>query len=102
MGAVAFTDFNFGMYCDAIDIPFNQKFMILRYYLRSADENGHSGHPQIEMEKMGFKVLGAIPETIADLWFFEVEKPDFDIPKWIDVMTDSVKDLPEWGLRVKY
>lgn len=48
------------------------------------------------MKDLGLKVIKGVPETIADLWFFEIEHSD-NIPSWIDVMDKiSIQALPEW------
>lgn len=70
--------------------------MIVRFYLQSAYTRGYKDHPQIVMKQLGFKVLKGVPETIADLWFFEVEDTE-NVPDWIDVMDEAkIKALPEW------
>lgn len=70
--------------------------MIIRYYLQTADRNGFTDHPLKVMEQLGLQVITGIPETIADLWFFEI--PDgSNVPSWIDVMDEqAIKALPEW------
>lgn len=75
--------------------------MIVRYYMQSANEEGYSGHPENMMRDMGFKLISGLPETMFDLWFFEVEETD-NVPNWIDVVGDSVKELPEWEFRIIY
>ncbi len=76
--------------------------MIIRYYLQSADNAGYNGHPENVMRDLGFKLISGLPETIADLWFFEVEETD-NIPDWLHVMKEErVKTLPEWDCRYIY
>jgi hypothetical protein len=74
--------------------------IFIRYYLQSASERGYNEHPVKVMQNLGFKLVKGIPESIADLWFFEVEYKAI-IPEWLDVVED-VESLPEWKIAYKY
>jgi DNA-binding XRE family transcriptional regulator len=76
--------------------------MMIRYYLQAASENGFSSHPEVVMQELGFKLIKSLPETISDLWFFEVENTD-RVPRWLNVVDENrVKELPEWQCAYDY
>jgi hypothetical protein len=47
---------------------------ILRLYTQDLWERKIKDHPQVYMKKLGYAPTKAQPESIADCWFFEVDK----------------------------
>ncbi len=43
-------------------------------------------HPQSQMNALGYKVIGAIPQSIADCWWFTVEEFIEPLPKYLSKM----------------
>ena len=66
----------------------------LRYWLQSADELGIHEHPIKQMEKLGYKILHGVPQTIGDQWWFTVDRRIDPLPEYLEVMEYDLKD---WG-----
>lgn len=55
----------------------------LRLWLQDYDENVH---PVAKMQELGFNIIEAIPQTIADQWWFTVETLVEPLPSYLEVM----------------
>lgn len=55
----------------------------LRFWLQ--DYHG-TKHPIEHMRELGFIVLSAVPQTIADQWWFTVETLVEPLPEYLEVM----------------
>lgn len=57
--------------------PDNPRQAFARYCLMSADDAGEHRHPELVMrelaERLGFRIVEAIPQSIADCWWFWIE-----------------------------
>ena len=60
----------------------------LRYDLIGADECGVRIHPQEQMKYLGYKLIDSIPQSIADCWWFTVDR--------------FIEPLPEYLHKIKY
>lgn len=60
----------------------------LKYYLPVADTIGEKRHPQIVMRALGIEYTYAMPQSIADQWWFYgcTNIPE-QLPKFLTVMT---------------
>lgn len=64
------------------------KYKQLFYSLMTADlECGIHEHPQVQMNKLGYKVIGAVPQSICDGWWFTVEDFIEPLPPYLSKMT---------------
>lgn len=43
-------------------------------------------HPQLQMKNLGYKVLGAVPQSIDDSWWFTVEDFIEPLPPYLSKM----------------
>ena len=66
----------------------------LKYWLQGADELGIHEHPIKQMEKLGYKILHGVPQTIGDQWWVTVDRLIEPLPKYLEVMEYDLKD---WG-----
>ena len=57
------------------------------YKLFVAYDCGITEHPQEQMEKLGYKVIKAEPQTLGECWFFWVE--------------DYIEPMPGYLIKVK-
>ena len=60
----------------------------LIYGLRTAYECGINEHPQRQMSKLGYKVIGAVAQSLNDSWWFTVE--------------DFIEPLPPYLKKIEY
>ncbi len=60
----------------------------LCYNLHEAFDCGVSGHPQIKMKELGYKVIASVPQSIYESWWFTVE--------------DFIEPLPPYLTKMKY
>jgi hypothetical protein len=58
----------------------------LHYDLRGAYEYGVKIHPQEQMQKLGYKVIGSVPQSIGDCWWFTVEEFVGSFPPYLSKM----------------
>lgn len=70
-----------------------KEYYQLRYDLRTAFECGVHAHPQIQMQSLGYKLLGSVPQSIADCWWFTVDKIRYPLP---DYLTEMEYDYEHW------
>lgn len=66
----------------------NNKCYQLRYDMITADYCGIKKHPQEQMKLLGYKLIDSIPQSIADCWWFTVDK--------------FIEPLPEYLHKIKY
>lgn len=66
-----------------------QKYNQLRYCLITASINGVNEHPQTQMKNLGYKVLGGVPQSIADCWWFTVEEFIEPLPPYLTKMENG-------------
>ena len=60
------------------------KYCQLRYDVITAQLScGIKEHPEIQMKKLGYKVIGSVPQSIADCWWFTVENFIEPLPKYL-------------------
>lgn len=60
----------------------------LRYDLLTASfECKEYRHPQRVMQELGYKIIGAVPQSIADQWWFTVEDYIEPLPPYLSKMT---------------
>lgn len=64
------------------------KYKQLEYDLREANECGINDHPQLQMKRLGYKVIGAVAQSLYDCWWFTVE--------------DFIEPLPPYLTKTKY
>lgn len=62
-----------------------------RYDMISAYEQGVEEHPQIQMEKLGYKIIKSEPVPIGDCWWFRVANKIRKKPKYLDKMSKDFK-----------
>lgn len=43
-------------------------------------------HPQTQMNKLGYNVIGSVPQSIGDQWWFTVEEIIYPLPKYLSEM----------------
>lgn len=55
----------------------------VRYLCMTAHYAGIKNHPEIQMKKLGFKLIAAVPQTICDEWWFTVEDSNIELPEYI-------------------
>ena len=60
----------------------------LRYDVIGAYYCGVKLHPQEQMESLGYKLIDSIPQSIADCWWFTVDR--------------FIEPLPEYLHKIKY
>ena len=60
----------------------------LSYDMITAIEHKINEHPQKQMEKLGYKVIGAVAQSLYDCWWFTVE--------------DFIEPLPPYLKKIKY
>lgn len=53
--------------------------------------NGITEHPQVQMKKLGYKVIKSEPVPIADCWWFRVENEIKNTPEYLNEMSDDFK-----------
>lgn len=69
------------------------KYKQYRYSMFTADEEGIHVHPQQQMINLGFKLLDAVPITIADCWLFTVENDIESIPNYLIPVEYSITEM---------
>lgn len=63
-----------------------------KYDLIGADiDCGIKEHPQVQMKKLGVKVIKSEPVPIADCWWFRTETEINPLPKYLREMSDNFK-----------
>ena len=66
-----------------------KEYKQLSYCMWTADVDcGVHEHPQIQMKKLGYKVIGSVPQSVFDSWWFTVE--------------DFIEPLPPYLSKMKY
>jgi len=60
----------------------------LRYDLRRASEMGYKEHPQLVMEKLGYKLLSYQGVPILDCIMIEVENIIDPLPRFLEILSD--------------
>ena len=56
----------------------------LIYKMYTAYDCGVNEHPQVQMEKLGYKVLAAVAQSMGDCWWFTVEDYIEPLPKYLE------------------
>ena len=51
-----------------------KEYKQLNYSMYCAYDNGVNEHPQVQMDKLGYKVIGAVAQSLYDSWWFTVEE----------------------------
>lgn len=46
----------------------------LNYDMYEAFDMGVNEHPQLQMKKLGYNVIGSVPQSLYDSWWFTVEE----------------------------
>lgn len=59
----------------------------LRYSMRTAFDIGITDHPQKVMREMGYTVLGAVPQSVYEQWWFTVEDFIEPLPEFLSEIT---------------
>lgn len=60
----------------------------LRYDLIGAAINfGINKHPQLQMDELGYQVIGGVPQTLGDCWWFTVKEIIYPLPGYLTEMT---------------
>ena len=60
----------------------------LHYDIWTADlKCGVNEHPQKQMKNLGYKVIGSVPQSIADCWWFTVEEFIEPLPPYLKKMS---------------
>ena len=62
------------------------KYKQLRYCMITAYECGINEHPQKHMKDLGYKIIGSVPQSIADCWWFTVEEFIEPLPPYLSVI----------------
>lgn len=62
-----------------------------RYDIISAYEQGVKEHPQIQMEKLGYKIIKSESVSIGDCWWFRVTNKIRKKPKYLNKMGNDFK-----------
>ena len=65
-----------------------KKYNQLKYDAKTAIECGVPFHPQQTMWAMGYKLLGSVPQSLYDCWWFTVE--------------DFIEPLPPFLTKMEY
>lgn len=52
---------------------------------------GIEEHPQVQMKKLGAKIIKSEPVPIADCWWFRIENEINPLPKYLREMSDNFK-----------
>ena len=60
-----------------------QKYKQLHYSMYTAYDCGISEHPQAQMDKLGYKVIGAVAQSLTDSWWFTVEEYIEPLPPYL-------------------
>jgi hypothetical protein len=69
--------------------------MNLRYYLQGSPNE----HAQTVMKQMGITYQQAVPQSIADQWwFFNCENVPDELPAYIEPLTNDPMSLVGYGL----
>lgn len=55
----------------------------LFYSIRDAHENGIHEHPQTQMKKLGYQVIGSVPQSLYDGWWFTVKEFIEPLPEYL-------------------
>lgn len=55
----------------------------LRFYLLDYHE---PTHPVEKMKELGYKIIDAVPQSIGDQWWFDVENIIEPLPKYLEVI----------------
>ena len=64
-----------------------KEYKQLKYNIMTAVlDCGINDHPQTQMKKLGYKVLGSVPQSIADCWWFTVEDYIEPLPPYLTKM----------------
>lgn len=63
----------------------------LRYDVIGASLAGISEHPQRQMRKLWYEILGSVPQSIADCWWFTVKEFIEPLPDYLTKMEYSFK-----------
>lgn len=64
------------------------RYKQLTYDLIKADKCGIHEHSQRQMSKLGYKVIGAVAQSLCDSWWFTVE--------------DFIEPLPPYLKKIEY
>ena len=60
----------------------------LHYDIWTADlKCGIHEHPQKQMKNLGYNVIGSVPQSIADCWWFTVEEFIKPLPPYLSKMS---------------
>lgn len=62
----------------------------LRYDLIGAYECGVKLHPQEQMKLLGYKLIDSIPQSIADCWWFTVDRFIEPLPEYLHKMKYTI------------
>lgn len=70
----------------------------LRYDIRLAGNLGIHEHPQKQMQKLGYKVIDCVPQSLYDCWWFTVESIIEPLPEYL---TEISYDFYFWHGKAK-
>lgn len=63
-----------------------KEYKQLCYDLYKSYDCGVSEHPQTQMDKLGYKVIGAVAQSLYDCWWFTVEDYIEPLPPYLTKM----------------
>lgn len=65
----------------------------LRYDMMTAAlDCGIPDHPQRKMIDLGYEIIHAVPQSIADQWWFTVDKIIDPLPPYLEKMEYNIDD----------
>jgi len=73
--------------------------MHLRYCMRTAEDEGITGHPQLVIKDLGITYQHATPQSIGDQWWYwNCENIPEELPKYFTVLDLDPMECIGWGL----
>ena len=71
----------------------------LRYDMWNASDAGKSGHPKEIMDDLHIEYRHAIPQSMADQWWFiDCNIEGIKLPAYLEIMEFNNNDRKHWGV----
>lgn len=65
------------------EVAYVQEYNQLKYWMRLAETRLH---PVAQMEKLGYKIIAGVPQSIGEQWWFTVEEIIEPLPPYLERM----------------